>query len=114
MSMRRPPHPQSPGRSHRIGAYPGKPRKVEAWVSLVSWIHATLTFRLKRRADSSVYPDIMPLALYCRKNRRGGSEDEGGVGPDVSTGLDSGPGEMRDIVEVGSGGAICILLARVA
>ena len=63
----RPPPPRPPGRSRRTDVYPGKPRKVEAWESLVSWIHATFMLRLNRRVESSVYPDMMPFALNCRK-----------------------------------------------
>ena len=86
--MRRPPPPRLPGRSRRTDVYPGKPRKVEAWESLVSWIHATRMLRLNRRAESSVYPDMMPFALNCRKagggdvcgGAVGGGGEEGGKG----------------------------------
>ena len=82
--MRRPPPPRLPGRSRRTDVYPGKPRKVEAWESLVSWIHATRMLRLNRRAESSVYPDMMPFALNCRKEGWmvvwGGGEGGGGDG----------------------------------
>ena len=48
-------------------------------MSFVSCIQATFTLRLNRSVESSVYPDMMPLALYCKKEGWEVSEETGGT-----------------------------------